>query len=1092
MDNKEYQNPITSSPEDKNSSLDLTFITNEPGKTLKDRFEQLIKDCKFFDCLSAYFYVSGFYAIYKPLQKTEKIKILIGTATDKETYDLIKTSENETQNSFQFSYSEAKQIVENKVENEMAESEDNKNVEEGAQKFIEWIKEGKLQIRAYPSKNIHAKLYIITFREGDRDVGRVITGSSNFTQSGLVDNLEFNVELKNSSDYQFAKQKFEELWENSVDVSEKYIQTIMNKTWLNQNITPYELYLKFLYEYFKDELSKSDELFTRYLPQDFIRFEYQEQAVLNAKRILEEYGGVFISDVVGLGKTYVSTMLAGQLDGRTLVIAPPALLNINNPGSWRNIFSDFHIPADFESTGNLKEAIKLTKSREYKNVIIDEAHRFRTETTISYEDIAEICRGKRVILVSATPYNNSPRDILAQIKLFQSTRKSTIPGVVNLEEFFGRLEGRLKKVDRQKNYNDYLETTRSNAKEIRDKVLKYLMVRRTRTEIEKYFAEDLKKNKVKFPEVENPKPFYYQLNDDEDKIFMQTVKLITQKFTYARYTPLLYLKTGITQLEKQSQKNMGSFMKVLLIKRLESSFHAFRKSIDRFIKSYEKFIEAFEKGNVYISKKYINKIFELLEQGDDEAIQRLIDEEKAEKYDSKDFRPEFLDDLKNDFEILKDIKFMWESIKRDPKIETLLENLENNYILKNKKIIVFTESKETAEYLTGEINKYFNEIALLFHGNSPEIIRDKVIDNFDARARNKKDDYRILVSTEVLSEGVNLHRSNIVINYDIPWNPTRLMQRVGRINRIDTPFDKIYTFNFFPTRQSDSEIELTNIARSKIESFLTLLGGDSSILTEGEPISSHELFDKLLSKKTITEDEEEESELKYLRIIEDIRNKNPDFFEKIKHLPKKARSSKIFSQSLKEIESVDSLITFFRKGKLVKFFLSDKKNTSAKELDFLNAAKILESSLDEKRTKLPLEDYYELLDKNKNAFFNATIEEIIETHQRGGRDSQTELLKKLKATQKNSKQLTEEQEEYLKKLINKLEEGSLPKQTVKNTLKALNDLGKELQNPLKVIGILQREISSTFLKSHYAEISSLTESKREVILSLYLTEKNNE
>ncbi len=1091
MDNKEYQNSTTNSPEDKNSSLDLTFITNESGKTLKDRFEQLIKDCKFFDCLSAYFYVSGFYAIYKPLQKTEKIKILIGTATDKGTYDLIKTSEDETQNSLQFSYSEAKEIVENKVENEMAESEDNKNVEEGAQKFIEWIKEGKLQIRAYPSQNIHAKLYIMTFRETDRDVGRVITGSSNFTQSGLVDNLEFNVELKNSSDYQFAKKKFEELWENSVDVSEKYIQTITNKTWLNQNITPYELYLKFLYEYFKDELSKSDEIFTRYLPQDFIRFEYQEQAVLNAKRILEEYGGVFISDVVGLGKTYVSAMLANQLDGRTLVIAPPALLNKNNPGSWPNIFSDFHISADFESTGNLKEAIKRTKSREYKNVIIDEAHRFRTETTISYEDIAEICRGKRVILVSATPYNNSPRDILAQIKLFQNTRKSTIPGVIDLEDFFGRLEGRLKKVDRQKNYNDYLEITRSNAKEIRDKVLKYLMVRRTRTEIEKYFAEDLKKNKVKFPEVENPKPFYYQLNDEEDKIFMQTVNLITQKFTYARYTPLLYLKRGITQLEEQSQKNMGGFMKVLLIKRLESSFYAFGKSIDRFIHSYEMFKKEYEKGNVYISKRYINKIFELLEQGDDEAVQKLIDEEKAEKYDSKDFRPEFLDDLKNDLEILKNIKSMWQSIKRDPKIETLLENLENNYLLKNKKIIIFTESKETAEYLTENINNHFGKIALLFHGNSPEIIRDKVIDNFDARARNKKDDYRILVSTEVLSEGVNLHRSNIVINYDIPWNPTRLMQRVGRINRIDTPFDKIYTFNFFPTRQSDSEIELTNIARSKIEAFLTLLGGDSSILTEGEPITSHELFDKLLSKKTITEDEEEESELKYLRIIEDIRNKNPDFFEKIKHLPKKARSSKIFSQSLKEIASADSLITFFRKGKLVKFFLSDKKNTSTKELDFLNAAKILESSLDEKRTKIPLEDYYELLDKNKSAFFNATIEEIIETHQRGGTDSQTKLLKTLKATQKNSKQLTEEQEEYLKKLLYKLEVGSLPKQTVKNTLKALNGLGKEIQNPLKVIGVLQREISPTFLKGHYAEISSTTESKREVILSLYLTEKDN-
>lgn len=228
---------------------------------------------------------------------------------------------------------------------------------------------------------------------------------------------------------------------------------------------------------------------------------------------------------------------------------------------------------------------------------------------------------------------------------------------------------------------------------------------------------------------------------------------------------------------------------------------------------------------------------------------------------------------------------MWDEINRDPKLETLLTNLKEHTVLKNsEKIIIFTESKETAEYLVKNINKDFGEIALLFHGGSLENARDKVIENFDARAKNKKDNYKILVSTEVLSEDVNLHRSNIVINYDIPWNPTKLMQRIGRVNRIDTKFDKIYVFNFFPAKQADNEIDLTNIARSKIEAFLTLLGGDSSILMEGEPVHSYELFDKLLSKKILTqeEQEQEESELKYFKIIQDIRNNNPELFEKIK------------------------------------------------------------------------------------------------------------------------------------------------------------------------------------------------------------------
>ena len=170
-----------------------------------------------------------------------------------------------------------------------------------------------------------------------------------------------------------------------------------------------------------------------------------------AKKILEEYGGVFLADVVGLGKTYMAALLANQLSGRNLVIASPALLNRDNPNSWPNVFSDFRVPADFESLGKLDDLLARGTDK-YTNVIIDEAHRFRTETNITYEKLAEICRGKRVILVTATPYNNSPRDILSQIKLFQKSRKSTIPNLPNLERFFNKLNERLKKIDRQKDY----------------------------------------------------------------------------------------------------------------------------------------------------------------------------------------------------------------------------------------------------------------------------------------------------------------------------------------------------------------------------------------------------------------------------------------------------------------------------------------------------------------------------------------------------------------------------------------------------------------------------------------------------------------
>lgn len=1064
-------------------TTDLSFITNEKNQSLKDRFEVLIKDTSFFDCLVGYFYTSGFHALYKALEKTEKLRILIGISTNRQTYTLLDQASKSNQGVIHFSHAETKEEVEKLVKSELADSDDNKNVEDGVSKFIEWVRDKKLEIRAYPSQNIHAKLYIMTFHRGDRDIGRVVTGSSNFTQAGLVDNLEFNVELKNRSDYDFARQKFDELWNNAVDVSEKYVQTLEGNTWLSQNITPYQLYLKFLYEYFKDELGQTDEVFLKYLPQEFKKLEYQEQAVLNARKILLEYGGVFISDVVGLGKTYISAMLAGQLDGRTLVIAPPVLLERSNPGSWTNVFSDFRVPADFESLGKLDDLIGRGTEK-YTNIIIDEAHRFRTETTVTYEKLAEICRGKRVVLVTATPYNNAPKDILSLLKLFQKARKSTIPNLPDLEGFFSGLDRKLKKLDRQKDYAKYINTVKENARELREKVLKYLMVRRTRTEIERYFNKDMKGQNLKFPNVEKPVPLFYELNDTEDEIFNKTIELIAQKFKYARYMPMLYYGGKISQPEELSQKNMGKFMKILLVKRLESSFFAFKNSVDRFLRSYEMFIKELDNGNVYVSKKHTNKIFELLESDDDEAVQRLIDEGKAERYASSEFREGFRDDLQHDHDILLEVKKLWHHVNRDPKLLKFLGELSENPVLQENHLIIFTESKETANYLFKNINQQYPNKVLCFTGDSGEATRDKVIENFDARARHPKEHYRILVSTEVLAEGVNLHRSNTVINYDIPWNPTRMMQRVGRVNRVDTPFDTIHTFNFFPTRQSNDLIKLKEAAEAKINAFLTLLGGDAELLTEGEPIGSHELFNRLISRQTLEgEDESEESELKYLQVIKEIRDKDPDLFEKIKRLPKKARTAK----TLTGLGTLSGLITYFRREKLQKFFKATH-NSVAEELDFLTAAKLLESSPEETKEKLP-EQYYDLLDKNKEAFILATTEEMPHHGQRGGRDSAANILRILKATLKNTKKLTEDQEIYLKKVLVQLEEGGLPKQTATQTLKALHVIENEIVNPLKVLAVLQTHIPAKLLDEHYAEQNPVVFGKREVILSLYLTAK---
>lgn len=1060
-------------------SNDTTFITNEEDQRLLDRFKTLIRNTDYFDVLVGYFYSSGFFELYEELETTKKIRVLIGMRTDKKITEAVKKVRTED---IKISHTEAKERAGQNLIKEIENAPAKEKVEKGIENFLEWIKSGKLEIRAYPTEKLHAKLYIMT--EEDQDVGRVITGSSNFSKSGLKDNLEFNVELESKSDYDFAQKKFKKLWKEGIKVSDVYEENVKKNTWLNDTITPYQLYLKFLYEYFKEDLERGDELTFQYTPEEYKKFDFQKQAVLNAHKILGEYGGVFLADVVGLGKTYMAAMLAQQLDGRNLILAPPKLLETNRPGSWTEVFKGFNVPATFESIGKLDKLLKRGTD-EFKNVFVDEAHRFRNQTNLTYERLHRICRGKRVILVTATPYNNEPSDILSQVKLFQKTRKSDIPGMPDLKKFFKKFQKKVEDLDRRENREEYIQKTKEIGQEIREKVLKYLMVRRTRREIEKYFEEDLKDNDMSFPEVEDPKPVFYQFNETEDDVFDKTIKLLAKDFHYARYKLFVpeYYEKELSEFEVTSWKNMGRFMKILLVKRLESSFYAFKKSIDRFIYTYNQFIQAYNEGKVYVSKEHSQQIFEFLGNDDDEAIQRLIDEGKAEEHSSSEFKPKFKKDLEDDLETLKKIRNLWGKITEDPKLKTLKKKLSADKKLQNK-VVIFTESKETAEYLYKNLQEDYSGQVLLFTGDSAKSTRRKVNKNFDANARKPQDNYRILVSTEVLSEGVNLHRSNVVINYDIPWNPTRMMQRAGRVNRVDTEYDKIYTYNFFPTKQANTQIKLKELAEAKVRAFISLLGTDARLLTGGEPIKSHELFNQLFSKETITgENQAEQSHLKYLKEIKEIKNQDSDLFQEIKQLPRKARTGRMANNNK------NSILTYFRKGKLDKFYLA-RSGKDPQELDFVEAASLLKANEDTKRESISRDDFYKNLENNKLAFKEATTEEVLPKKRKGGRSSEAQLLKLLKGLLKEGEeQFTEEQASYLKMLVREVKIGGFPKQTAKV---AKNDLNKEeVDNPLKMLATLQKRIPKSDLEKELpTESAAQTAGPRKVILSEYFKAKN--
>ena len=1056
---------------------DLTFFTNEPGSTLLDRFKRTLKDVRYFDILVGYFRSSGFFHLYQSFEGIEKIRILVGLSIDKKTFQIIETVR---QKEFDFeSHATIEKLFEKELLEEVETAADNLNVEEGIRKFCQFIELGKIEIKAHPSRNLHAKVYISRYKEDDRDFGNVVTGSSNFSDSGLVSQREFNVQLKHRADVEFALDQFEKLWIEAVDISEYYVDTIQKKTWLNDTITPYQLYLKLLYEYFREDLNIDADLFYKNFPKDFMQLKYQEQAVYNAKKILDEYGGVFLSDVVGLGKTYISAMLANQLPGRNLVVASPALLDRSNPNSWPNVFHDFKVASHFESIGKLAKIIEDGTDR-YDNIFIDEAHKFRSESNMSYELLSQICKGKKVILVTATPLNNRPSDILSQIKLFQKGKSSTIPGVKNLDVFFNSLERRLRNLDRKADYEEYMAIVKDNAHQIRDRVLKHLMVRRTRNEIQQYFKEDLAVQGLRFPDVVKPEPLFYELDDKLDKIFMETIRLITDKksFNYARYGPLLYLKERLDPNEEVRQKNLMVFMKTLLVKRLDSSFYAFKKTLERFIESYEGFLKAYRKGFVYFSKKHFSKVLEYLFNNDFDGIQRLIDDEKAEQYKASDFTPHFKKDLESDLKTLRLIQELWEKVKKDPKLDKFVDSVEHHKVLKQSKIILFTESKETGDYLAAILAKRLDEKILFYHGSSHQNELKTVISNFDNKAKNKSDEYRILIATEVLSEGINLHRSNVVINYDIPWNPTRMIQRVGRINRVDTPHAKIYTFNFFPTRQSNDLIKLQEAAIAKINYFIEMLGNDAKLLTDGEEIKSFELFNKLTSKEFITgEDEEQDSELKYLQVITDIRDNNLDLFDAVKYLPKKSRTSRNIEPSMKLEEN--SLVTYFRKGRLEKFYLGTKD--VATEIDFITTAKLFEATLKTEKKSI-LSTFYDMLDQNKKQMEVdlQEVEEQAEEVRGGSKDNAIRVLKILKSKElRLYKGFTEDADQFIKDVIKLLEEGSLSKNLTKRIFSEL----KEHTQPLKVFGVLKKNIPDDYFRGTATKKDEAKSSPREVILS---------
>ncbi len=871
-----------------------TLITNEKEKTMLAALANALQTSDSIDICVGYFYFSGFQMMAEQL-RDKKIRILVGLEVDPKLIpDIVKNSRDQdvsfampapwppTSSALQLKQNYMDALVGFVNDSDAFDSEDSASIFD---MFIGKITDGSLEIRKTKNPE-HSKFYVINnkveFSQGGDAPGTIIMGSSNLTYNGLLGQGELNDSFRDKSKFTDYKNDFLKKWDssNSISIVEKenskeFIEEIKSKLWIYQQPTPYQMYVRVLHElYKKPENLEKVKTPSKITSEAFLDFEYQTDAIKIAMDRIEKFDGVIVADVVGLGKSIIGSAVAHNLDMTTIIIAPPHLIP-----QWEDYKELFRIRGSkVWSSGNIAAIYERYSDSSIPLLfIIDEAHRFRNEDTADYKLLHQICRSNpnnKVILLTATPFNNSPQDVFALMKLFQTPGQSTIRSIDNLSIRFRELIQKYKKlrVDLRKSPNaDFTKESTEISLEQR-RFLEPIVIRRSRLDLEYItrYRKDLERQNISFPKVEGPTLLEYDLKG-LGQLYLDTLSQIgdsesTDGFIGARYKPATYIIEREKFLEKYgsavddvdlkvAQTNLSDFMRKLLVMRFESSKFAFRTTLERMILNNKLIINWWEKLEVVpIMKKG------QLPDPDDYSIEdgEFADDLEAKLEQLRNTKglleipaewvdPQFILDVRHDTEVLQTIHDSWFSDplleELDPKIDELeaqiLRLLKEN---PERKIVIFSAYADTVNYVSELlIDRGMQGILSFTAADSSKETRKTLLGNFDAAYAlgPQEDTYQVLICTDALSEGVNLHRAGVVINYDIPYNPTRVIQRIGRINRINKKvFDTIHIYNFFPTVVGDSEIRIKAISTLKINLIHNIVGSDTRTLTPDETLQS--------------------------------------------------------------------------------------------------------------------------------------------------------------------------------------------------------------------------------------------------------------
>jgi len=827
-----------------------------------DRANALAPDAETVRIAVGYFYLGGFDLLKENLRNAKRVELLIGTDSDQRTIDELERGFADDLESYEKS-----------------------EAQEGINRLYELIQEEKVDVRVYDDARFHPKLYLFEHPAGSADLGRAIIGSSNLSASGLRGNVELNVEKKDQNTIRYLSQWFEEIWSEASEFDTELMSAGIEDSQFGdglpdiggegpsveevETISPYEATKRFIVEQFDRDVREGTLL-------EDISGDYEEQltafqqdAFRAARRPLEKYNGVILADSVGLGKSYIGAPLVQDYTtspDEVLIIAPNRLERMWMQDLLDAETGEFPTTAEktfmsFNKLSRLSEK-EIQRLRGVDMVLIDEAHNLRNTGTQRYDKLQSIGReGKKFVMLTATPIHNSVRDVDNLIKVFADDDdfdielKDLSPSEIFKQ--YDKLSSEEEKTVQEQNRLDEYE-------KLIESIMREVIISRDR----KYILENYDDITIGGRSISVPERRPRLITPDDprlDELYSEIVDAVIgsdEEEDSGLNIPYVSADRYDTDGDEQEEliieyQNASVLMLINLLKRLESSLAAFENSVERLMKR-ERITRSIATGDLEDAEARSSAVEQISDTFEDGFAKDVDFDEVANAITrvSPGKREEIVQDIDEDLEALEGLKQRAQEAlqteedgrTKDAKAERLKALIDRE--LSDQKVLIFSQYVPTVTHLfeqltgenpattsTGKLDRDPEKPTVGFvHGGSG--FDERIVERFAPEAQNAdvgaSEEIDILLATDVLGVGQNLQDARVLVNYDLHWNPMKMEQRIGRIDRITTKHDELWIYNFAPTGDLRKQLGLIERIEEKIEDIANTFGHAAPILDSAE------------------------------------------------------------------------------------------------------------------------------------------------------------------------------------------------------------------------------------------------------------------